>query len=735
MNIRIAPTAVLCLAALLPASAHAQSGKPKALVGAYYFDGWNGITNHLTKQLETEYADRKPVWGWKDDTVEIMQKQIDYCADHGIAFWAFDWYYPEGKVKATPLNNALDLYLKSPNRQRLKFCLLVANDGDCRIGPKDWDACCRKWIDLFRQPIHLKLDGRPLLIFFSPKELQKAFGGVEGVRKAFDSLRAKAASAGLPGVAVAACTEPGPHLADLARSGYTLLTGYNYNLSPWPPDGRSRPFQTLIDGNERILNQFAKETPLPYVPVITAGWDRRPWENGDLLPAKMSVWYPDRTPRLVEDFVRLGVRWLDQHPDKTTPQRLLLIYAWNENGEGGYLTPTAKDGVEYLKAVQRAIANRTDGSEVTAATVVTDQQHQWLTEKARQITASVRTKRRDGTIIYMPGVYIGLWPRDCYYLVHGVPQFVPAEDIREIVRLILRSQRPDGMVPKSIGENGPDYVCWGQPPEGDSAQFLVLLTYEYFRRSSDRAFVAENLARLRQAMDSMPRDKTGLIWIDPKTPGTPYGFTDQIVKTGNELFCSLLYWEASRQLAEMARIVGEDAVAKDFLARAALIEKNLACLWDDKSGMYFAASHDCRQIDVWGSAYMVYINFPDPPKRQRICQFLADHYPQVVYAGQVRHLPKGQYWQKVSELTLMKERYMNGAYWGTASGWVAYAIAQVNPTLASKMLGDMIDYYRCFDAYECVNEGYQKFPGYAASVGNPLAAIRRLREEGSAGAR
>ena len=69
----------------------------------------------------------------------------------------------------------------------------------------------------------------------------------------------------------------------------------------------------------------------------------------------MSVWYPDRTPKLVEEFVRLGVRWLDKHPDKATPQRLLLIYAWNENGEGGYLTPTAKDGTEYLKAVQRAI--------------------------------------------------------------------------------------------------------------------------------------------------------------------------------------------------------------------------------------------------------------------------------------------------------------------------------------------------------------------------------------------
>ena len=128
-----------------------------------------------------------------------------------------------------PCNNALDLYLKSPNRDRLKFCLLEVNHAGYRIGPKDWDALSRIWIDLFRQPTYLRLDGEPLLIFFDPQGLQNAFGGVEGVRKAFESLRAKAKQAGLPGVAIAACSESGVSLTDLARSGYTLLTGYAYS--------------------------------------------------------------------------------------------------------------------------------------------------------------------------------------------------------------------------------------------------------------------------------------------------------------------------------------------------------------------------------------------------------------------------------------------------------------------------------------------------------------------------
>ena len=165
----------------------------------------------------------------------------------------------------------------------------------------------------------------------------------------------------------------------------------------------------------------------------------------------------------------------------------------------------------------------------------------------------------------------------------------------------------------------------------------------------------------------------------------------------------------------------------DFRARAKRIASGVGSLWDEGHGMYFAASKQCRQTDIWGSAFAVYVGLPDAPRQKRICRFLAEHYDQIVYAGQVRHLLAGQYWEKAGFAA--PETYQNGAYWGTASGWVAYAIAQVDPPLASRMLGDMIDYYQKYDAYECVNRNnYRKFAGYAASVGNPLDAVRRLRE-------
>ncbi len=49
---------------------------------------------------------------------------------------------------------------------------------------------------LFKEPTHLKVGGKPLLIFFSARELRNAFGSSEAVKAAFDKVDAKARAAG-----------------------------------------------------------------------------------------------------------------------------------------------------------------------------------------------------------------------------------------------------------------------------------------------------------------------------------------------------------------------------------------------------------------------------------------------------------------------------------------------------------------------------------------------------------
>ena len=58
-------------------------------MGAYYFDGWAGqnaqagkadwakdAPTHLTKRMLDEFPDREPVWGWRDDKLETMERIV-----------------------------------------------------------------------------------------------------------------------------------------------------------------------------------------------------------------------------------------------------------------------------------------------------------------------------------------------------------------------------------------------------------------------------------------------------------------------------------------------------------------------------------------------------------------------------------------------------------------------------------------------------------------------------------
>ncbi|MCX5683450.1 MAG: glycoside hydrolase family 99-like domain-containing protein, partial [Planctomycetota bacterium] len=222
--------------------------------------------------------------------------------------------------------------------------------------PKDWDAVCARWIELFKSPAHLRVDGKPLLIIFSPGEMPKEFGGTAGMRAAFTTLREKVKAAGLPGVTIAACVRDSKYFKYLQECGYDLFTGYNYPGIGAQGAEKRQAFASLIEGSQKIWDGFAAESPVPYIPAVTAGWDMRPWEDASKPPN--SFYYPDRTPAEVGRFVARAVKWLDQHPDKATRERLLVIYAWNENGEGGYLTPTKAEGAAYLQAVKKALAEK-----------------------------------------------------------------------------------------------------------------------------------------------------------------------------------------------------------------------------------------------------------------------------------------------------------------------------------------------------------------------------------------
>jgi dienelactone hydrolase len=240
----------------------------------------------------------------------------------------------------------------------------------------------------------------------------------------------------------------------------------------------------------------------------------------------------------------------------------------------------------------------------------------------------------------------------------------------------------------------------------------------------DFAYMVENAGDL-VPLEHIPRHASGLVWNDPADPHSPYGFTDTVGKTGELFFESLLYWTACRRMHAWHQRHGQPERALELERRAQRIVEALPRLWDDSPGAFLAASQDCRQLDIWGNAYAVYLDFPLGDRRRRILDFLTSHHDRFTWRGQIRHLLDDEYWQRLL-IPIEPDRYQNGAYWATASGWMIYALAQTEPTLARRLWHELLADFQTRGVCECIHGEYRQLPSYVASATNPLAAARRL---------
>ncbi|MHB9033367.1 MAG: glycoside hydrolase family 99-like domain-containing protein, partial [Anaerolineae bacterium] len=200
-----------------------------------------------------------------------------------------------------------------------------------------WQQAADLWLPYLQHPQCVTVANKPLILIFNP-------AGADQAGLAY--LQQAARRAGLPGVAVAGCG------SGALETGFNLRTHYNI-ISGYTGGAQQHTYAELVAANEAA---WVGSPAQPYIPIVTAGWDKRPWEGPTGLNQAEGWFYPDRTPEQFAAFMRDALAWLDAHPEQTTAERLALIYAWNEFGEGGYLAPTKGDpDGAYLKALKSVV--------------------------------------------------------------------------------------------------------------------------------------------------------------------------------------------------------------------------------------------------------------------------------------------------------------------------------------------------------------------------------------------
>lgn len=361
-----ATAAALFCAALMPTGAPTTAQPTeRALVGAIRWDAWHGEASVVGLAVERtlgpkRWHDRLPFYGVelsetavhaRANTQAVMDREIAYARRAGLDYWAFVTYPP-----SVAMSEGLALYLSSARKRDIRFCLDLQAGWIGSGGTQGWPAQVERYVALMGDPQYQRvLDGRPLVFLYTGESMvgEGRFATWTEARDAMFALRRACAEAGV-GSPYIVIQDWSPETARslMERLGADAVGAYAADGG-----GRGAPYRALAEHTQRWWDAF-RATGAPVVPLATAGWDRRPrvqtalpWEKpgGD-----MQLYYETPKPAELAAHVRAALRWCDAH-SHAAPARAVLIYAWNEIDEGGWLVPTLAEGAARVDALAKVL--------------------------------------------------------------------------------------------------------------------------------------------------------------------------------------------------------------------------------------------------------------------------------------------------------------------------------------------------------------------------------------------
>jgi hypothetical protein len=115
------------------------------------------------------------------------------------------------------------------------------------------------------------------------------------------------------------------------------------------PSNINAPYAQLAAFTQLIWEREALATPAGVVPTVMIGWDTRPrkenppaYDHSDHSHVDVTAHIIAPTPAEFAGECQRAVDFIHAHSERCASQ-LALIYAWNEDSEGGPLEPTLGD--------------------------------------------------------------------------------------------------------------------------------------------------------------------------------------------------------------------------------------------------------------------------------------------------------------------------------------------------------------------------------------------------------
>lgn len=292
---------------------------------------------------------------------EAMEQEIEFAASAGIDYWAFGY---EGLCQRfrQPLRDALDAYLASARKGKVNFCVII-NCPD--VAKREYyeppsvrhteDEIAEDWvagyiadiIALARQPSYQRvLRGRPLIYLYHPELFgegrRKTPAPVLRVERRLRELRERLAGAGVGNPYIVGMVNPQMDKWEALYDGGLVdcVTLYHQRYA-----GKNLQYGTLwgFIRRQTLFGTF-KRPDLKVIPPTMSGANGMPrYREGGEFP----VWdWTEPTPGELTAHLHGAFDYVAEHPTKCEANTVIM-YAWNEHSEGGFLCPTMGEPPDY----------------------------------------------------------------------------------------------------------------------------------------------------------------------------------------------------------------------------------------------------------------------------------------------------------------------------------------------------------------------------------------------------
>lgn len=298
--------------------------------GAIRWDAWyshDGVNNSIISQVERSLSPMQFHWrapffaSVTDDnkiiipefTQDVFDREMEYAMYAGIDYFAYVWYKDNMK-------SAREFHTQSKYRDNVKMCA-------CFDGNAINQAYARKEMKtLLKQSYYMTvLDGRPLMFYFaSNNNLENIMNDVVYYRQLAEDIGVKEPFAVILNLSASAAKYSG---AD-AGGSYAI--------------GGSSSYKDLTVAAENLWSSYLNNK-FQFVPPVTAGWQPEPRYINPVSWTSVSNgnWAQYATERELTEHIAYSLSYM-QHESVMpyTKANTVLMYAWNEHDEGGWICPT-----------------------------------------------------------------------------------------------------------------------------------------------------------------------------------------------------------------------------------------------------------------------------------------------------------------------------------------------------------------------------------------------------------